>query len=40
MVFDINSNITDKFCIATNNGLLKSKKATKYLGVLIDCKLF
>ena len=40
MVFDSSSNKTDKFCLATINGLLESKNATTYLEVFIDYKLF
>ena len=39
MFFDINSIKTDEFCLATNNGVLESKNATKYLSVFIDYKL-
>ena len=39
LLFDSCSNKTQKFYSATNNELFGSKNVTKYLGVLIDCKL-
>ena len=39
MVFDSSSNKTDKSSLATNNELLQSENAIKYLGIFIDYKL-
>ena len=39
MVFDSSSNETAMLCLATNNRLLESKNAIKYLKELIDYKL-